>query len=321
MPGEVVGKSVHEVYSHNPRIIEHFNRALAGEEFVAIDEEAGFVYETRWTPIRNYDGEVIRLIGISVDVTESKQAEDELQRHRDHLEELVAERTQALETAQEQLIHQERLAVLGQLAGSVGHELRNPLGVITNAIFYLKLVQRDVTPKVAEYLALIENNAKDATRIISDLIDFATIQTAQRQPTAIVDMVTAVISQLPPPEAVQIEVDIPKNLPLVNVDRNQIKQVITNLVTNAYQAMPEGGRLMVTSEDASNRVLLTITDTGIGIPPEHLEKIFKPLFTTKTTGIGLGLAFSKKLIDINDGAIKVESQPGKGTSFTLWLPI
>ena len=264
------------------------------------------------------------------DISEQKRAEKRLIEYSERLEEMVAERTQALRDAQERLLRQERLAALGQLAGGVGHELRNPLGVITNAIYYLKKVQLDVSQKVAEYLDLIDNNAQDAARIVSDLLDFARVKPADRVSVSIDEFVKPVISKQPPPDGIQLVVDIPSDLAPVYVDALQIQQVISNLVSNAYQAMPAGGVVTVSAEqvlgdekelDADNQIKITIADNGSGIPPENLEKIFEPLFTTRTSGIGLGLAISKSLVQVNGGQIEVKSQVGESSVFTLKLPV
>jgi PAS domain S-box-containing protein len=280
-----------------------------------------FSVDTRLISLRNNQDEISSWIAVNRDITKRKQSEEELRRHRDQLEELVAERTLSLEKIQEQLVRQERLAVLGQLAGGVGHELRNPLGVITNAIYYLKTVQPDVDEKIAEYLDLIENNAQDANRIISDLLDFARVKTADPSPVTVGELVRMVIERHSHPDDIQIEADIPAKLPNVVVDPNQIKQVITNLVTNAYHAMPTGGQLSIVAQEiAGGGVSIAIADTGTGIAPENLAKIFEPLYTTKAKGIGLGLAISKMLVEVNGGHIEFESQVGEGSVFTISLP-
>jgi signal transduction histidine kinase len=258
--------------------------------------------------------------GIIRDITERKRAEQELDEYRDRLEELVMERTLALESAQEKLIRQERLAVLGQLAGGVGHELRNPLGVVTNAIYYLKMLMPEVEPTVAEYLDLIEENAQEATRIVSELLDYGKVQTSQPSPTAVESLVSGVISQHTPPENVQVEIDMPPDLPSAFVDPKHIRQVITNLVSNAYQAMPGGGQLTISAQEIEGGVLIAFSDTGAGISLENQEKIFEPLFTTKAKGIGLGLAITKRLVETNHGSIEFESKVGEGTTFRLELP-
>ena len=261
------------------------------------------------------------------EITERKKAEEALREHSEQLEEMVAERTKDLQDAQERLIRQERLAVLGELAGGVSHELRNPLGVITNAIYYLNLIIPDANPDVKKSLDLIENSSQQANRIVTDLLDFGRITAGEPKPVKIPDLLRTVMEQKPAPENVTVRVDIPEDLPSIFVDHLQIKQVLANLLTNAYQSMPQGGTVMLESyelpaeEFETPKAAICIKDTGAGIPPEIIDKIFEPLFTTKAKGIGLGLAISKNLVEVNMGKIDVESKIGEGSIFKLYLPM
>ncbi len=263
--------------------------------------------------------------GVAEDVTQQKQAEDEIRRLNAELEQRVAERTRQLQEAQEQLVRQERLAVLGQLAGSVGHELRNPLAVINNAVYFLKLVLPDAGEKVREYLNILERETHNAEKIVGDLLDFARVKSVEREAIAASELVRRVLDRYPAPENIRLHLDLPPGLPPLWVDPRQIEQVLGNLIVNAYQAMPEGGRLSVISDQYSvsseQWVRIAVKDTGVGIPPENMGKLFEPLFTTKAKGIGLGLAVSKKLVEANGGRIEVQSEPGQGAAFTVILPV
>ncbi len=257
-----------------------------------------------------------------VDVTERKRAEEALKEYSERLEEMVEERTQELQDAQEQLVRREKLAALGQLAGGVAHELRTPLGVISNAGYYLKLVYPDADETTKEYLDMISAEVGKATKIISDLLDSTHVKSSERQPATISALVDHTFAQCPAAENVQVNLQIPPDLPTLFVDPQQIEQVLANLITNAYQAMPEGGTLTISAKAEQAGATLSIADTGCGTSLENMDKLFEPLFTTKARGIGLGLAISKNLVEANGGTIEVESDsvPGKGSTFTVTLP-
>ena len=247
------------------------------------------------------------------------------------MEQRVEERTRELRDAQEQLVRQEKLATLGQLAGGVGHELRNPLGVINSAVYYLKLVQPDADEKIKKYHLIIEQEVNTAGRIINDLLDFGRIVSPDRQPVSVPELLQRILTRFPLPASVQMQLKIPNGLPKVFADPLHLEQVLGNLITNACQAMKEGGILTIsarTSRPPASSPLppgpclkIAIKDTGTGISPENMQKLFEPLFTTKVRGIGLGLAVSKKLAEANGGTISVRSKPGKGSTFTLFLPV
>ena len=244
-----------------------------------------------------------------------------------------------LQDAQERLVRSEKLAVLGQLAGSVAHELRNPLGVIFNAVYYLKSVAlfpgqpADDDPQdeiLREYLEMITGEVRKSEKIISDLLDFSRTKIADSEMIQISILLESIFDRHPPPEGVETGVEIADGLPPAYVDPAQIDMVLGNLITNAYQAMPDGGRVSIRADmpsaderDASpeHSIRIRVSDTGTGISPQNLEKIFEALYTTKARGIGLGLALSRDLLEANSGSIQVESQEGKGSTFTVWLPV
>jgi PAS domain S-box-containing protein len=272
------------------------------------------------------DLELMEMIaGRVADAIENARLFRQVQDYHQHLEQLVEERTNQLHAARQQLVRDEKLAVLGQLAGSVGHELRNPLGVINTSIYYLKMVQPDVNEKIKEYHDRIEQQVHLSDKIISDLLEFARGVNADRKPVAVSELVETTLKRFPASAAVQVNLDLPADLPQVFADPRQMEEILGNLVTNACQAMPEGGKLSVISErfsvDGGAWVRIAVKDTGTGITPENMQKLFEPLFTTKLKGIGLGLTVCKKLAEANGGRIEVESQVGQGSTFTLILPV
>ncbi|NPV74901.1 MAG: PAS domain-containing protein [Anaerolineae bacterium] len=253
-------------------------------------------------------------------IVQRKRAETALKAYSDQLEEMVEERARELRQAQEQLLLQERLATLGQLAGGVGHELRNPLGVISNAVYFLKLVQPEAPETVKEYLEIISAEVCIAEKIIHNLLDFARVKPSAPQFVDLLSIADRALNRYPPPGNVAVQKENCQNLPLAYVDPQQIELVLGNLLVNACQAMPEGGQLTLEGKEENGQVCFSVRDTGCGIPPDDLPRLFEPLFTTKLHGIGLGLPTSKKLVEANGGSIQVESSPGKGSVFTLCLP-
>jgi PAS domain S-box-containing protein len=257
------------------------------------------------------------------EIAERVRAEEELRAYRDQLEELVEKRTGELREAQERLIRQEKLAVLGQLAGGVGHELRNPLGAIKNAAYYLNMVLEDADAETQEMLEVLDKEVGTAEKIISSLLDYARARPPTRRKVDLNAVVRETLARTPLPDAPPVEValELDEDLPLILADPDQLFQVLGNIVRNGIQAMPGGGRLAVTTAvESPEWVTVAVADTGAGIPEENLNKIFEPLFTTRAKGIGLGLAVVKTLVEGHGGTIGVESQVGEGSTFTVRLP-
>lgn len=287
------------------------------------------------------------ILGIITDITEKKRAEQDVRKLNEELELKVEERTKQLLDAQEELILKEKLAILGQLSGSVGHELRNPMGVISNAVYFLQTIIPDADETVREYLGIIKSEVNNSQQIITDLLDFTRTKTPQTKVVTVDELIKQSLGKCSIPAVVALQLEIPDTLPDVKVDPLQMGQVFQNLITNGIQAMPDGGSLTVAArqvrssesgvrsqEEAGKRrgqenihdeldrdfVEISVTDTGEGISPENMKKLFQPLFTTKARGIGLGLVVSKNLTEANGGGLEVESEPGSGTTFTVILP-
>jgi len=259
------------------------------------------------------------------EIAERVRAEEVLKEYSGQLEEMVEKRTKELRDAQEQLVRRERLAVLGQLAGGVGHELRNPLGAIKNAAYFLNMVIEDPDPEVKETLEILDKEVGTCAKIISSLLDFARPKPLVRRKVDVNEVVQEALSRTTVPENVEVVSQLGEALPAILADPDQLTQVFSNIILNGIQAMPEGGQLVVKTSEVSGKlpkseVAVSITDTGVGISEEDLEKIFEPLFTTKAKGIGLGLAVTKTLVEGHGGSIEVESTVGEGSTFTVRLP-
>jgi signal transduction histidine kinase len=250
-----------------------------------------------------------------------------LGRRRDYASALVEERTASLrsaiaerETAQAHLIRHEKMAAIGQLAATVGHELRNPLAVVTNVLYLMKAGTKAAADEsMHRHLATAEREISAATLIVSDLLDFAAGRGPILAPVEVSDLVAEALSVVPPPGGVHV---VQRGEPqVVDADRDQIRQALLNLITNAYDSMPGGGVLTVSTTSLPGSAQITVTDTGMGMDEETRDSIFAPFFTKKTRGIGLGLAVTKRVVEAHGGTIAVQSTPSAGSSFTLTLPV
>lgn len=254
---------------------------------------------------------------------------DSVRDAREHLESMIGVRTDALERAlaqlkdaQEELVRKERLAMLGQLSSSIGHELRNPLGVMLNAVYFLEMTLKDSPPKAREYLRLVREQIRLSERIVSDLLDSARTRPPQRAVLCVEDVVSECSKRVPVPATIRVERDVPADLPPAYADPDQLGQILVNLFTNAVQAMDgREGTLIVRARQHDRQVRIEVQDTGDGVAEEHQDKIFEPLFTTKARGIGLGLSVSRSLARANSGELRVMNHSSGGAVFMLDLPV
>ncbi|MDY6853989.1 MAG: ATP-binding protein [Thermodesulfobacteriota bacterium] len=226
-----------------------------------------------------------------------------------------------LKTSKQELVKSERLATMGQLAAHVGHEIRNPLSVIKSSAYYLKMKLGNTDNKVTEHIKRIERQVSISDKIISDLLDFSRIRTPVFGEVQINDIIEEVISDFTIPEGIQLVKELKRTLPPIRADRDQLRLVFVNMVINAIDIMPEGGRLHIKTEGNEGLQEIEFKDTGYGISKEDQEKVFAPLFSTKTHGIGLGLTLCKAIVEEHGGNIEVKSKEGKGTSFIIRLPL
>ena len=254
-------------------------------------------------------------------IEELEKARKELKDYAEQLELKVQERTRELRNSQEKLLRAERLAAIGQLAGQVGHDLRNPLTGILGAVYYLKKSHLDLDEKYRKMLEIIEKDAKYANKIIEDLLEFSREYVHLNLTlTSVRDLVDNALTKVIVPDNIKI-VNLTSFKHKVKVDADRMIRVFVNLITNAIDAMPKGGTLRIWSRISDNCVKVYFRDTGIGIPEENLDKIWAPLFTTKAKGMGLGLSICKRIVEAHGGNITVKSKVGAGTTFTVTLPL
>jgi len=219
----------------------------------------------------------------------------------------------------DRLQRSERLAAIGQVAGGVAHELRNPLNVVKTSVYFLVNARNATPEKKAEHLQRIERHVVLADGVITALSNFAKLPMPNLVPFRVESCIREALEINAVPDVIQVSVDCPPSLPRVLGDGDQIRIVLGNLIRNAREAMAHGGRLEIAGRSAEDAVEVRITDTGVGIPPEHLARIMEPLFSTKARGLGLGLAIARSILDKNKGSLRVTSAPGKGSTFTIKL--
>jgi PAS domain S-box-containing protein len=285
-------------------------RVGAGESVVSLEMEcrtaAGVAVPVSVSgrAMRDRTGEVGGMVFVLRDITGRKQAEAELAR------------------AQAELVKHEKLATLDQVAGSIAHELRNPLGAVNNAVYFLKLTVGDeLRGRMARHLDIIEEEVTRSNRIITSLLDYSQERYSVRGPCRLEDLVSRVLKRVQLPGSVEVETRLAADLPSIVADPGQIEQALLNIVTNSVQAMAAGGRLAIAAVRQNGTVRVTLSDSGPGIAPEHMQRLFEPLFSTKTFGVGLGLSIARAFVEASKGTITMESEVGRGTTVTVTLPV
>lgn len=248
-------------------------------------------------------------------------AKEQLKADAEQLELKVEERTRELKKSQEQLVKAQRLAAIGELASMIGHDLRNPLTGIAGATYYLKSKLGSVIDRrTKEMLEIIERDVEYSNKIVNDLLEYSREMQLELTDTNPRLITKEALSLVQIPENIEI-LNLTQNRPKTKVDVQKMVRVFVNIVKNAVDAMPDGGKLTITSIKKNGNVEYCFTDTGAGISTDVLEKIWVPLFTTKAKGMGLGLPICKRIVLAHGGDISVESKIGKGTILTIIVPL
>jgi two-component system CheB/CheR fusion protein len=253
------------------------------------------------------------------EITEMKAWENERKLHTEDLEHRVKEQA-------ETLLDAESLVAIGKTAGMVGHDIRNPLQAITSDVYLVKsdlasLPENEAKKGIKESLESIEKNVEYINKIVSDLQDFARKESPKPTAVNVEKTIQEILSSTIIPQHIAVSVSMQKDFPTLILDESYLKRIMTNLISNAVQAMPTDGKLTIAAFRQNDRAVINVQDNGMGIPEELKSKMFKPLFTTKAKGQGFGLAVVKKLTEAMQGTVTFESENGKGTKFILSFPI
>lgn len=332
---EVIGKAVHELFPPRLSSIKRHAVDLAFKKFYDTGkcDIAGQAVELI---AKKKDGSEFPLelsissmnlkgkwhaLALVRDITEQKLIRKQIEEYSQGLELTVEARTQELMEANQRLLKAERFSAIGELAGMIGHDLRNPLTGIKNAAYYLKRKQGCLDEaKGTEMLKIIDSSVEHANSIINDLLEYSReihLELEESCPKSLLDYVLLMVKI---PSHIKV-LDRTLNQPTIWIDTNKIERVFINLIKNSIDAMPDKGTLEIRSRQVGDNVEFVFADTGTGMTEETLSKIFMPLFTTKAQGMGFGLAICKRIVEAHKGRITVDSSVGRGTNFTVILPV
>ncbi len=243
-----------------------------------------------------------------------------------NLENRVEQRTAELQATQDQLVRKERLAAVGQVTGTVSHELRNPLGAIRSGIDAMKKLVQPADSILNRIVDLLDRSERRCDRVIGDLLDFARVRELERQPTRIDEWIGALLNEETLPKHVSLRRQLHSDASLA-FDRDRIERALRNVIQNACQAMEadsdlaDDHHLTVATRVTEGLLEISVTDTGVGIEPENRAKVFEPLFSTKSYGVGLGLPMVKQTMEQHGGSIEIREAPGRGTVVVFTLPL
>jgi len=278
--------------------------------------------ETVWgysisNTVKGNGGRAIYLLAQIADITDRKKLEEENRRHSEHLEALVEERTEKLKDI-------ERLAAIGETTTWVGHDLRNPLQSIVNTVYLMRdTINRCTHLRDKEFmlgsLERLERNVRYMDGIVSNLNEYARPTPPKRSPVRMPSLISEALDRTTIPQEISVRKDL---APVTTeVDRAMILRALVNVLTNAVQAMPDGGVLSVSCAPYAGGAKIEVEDTGHGIDPADMDKLFKLFFTKKPKGMGMGLPVTKKFVEMHGGTLDIRSELGKGTKVTIWLPM
>jgi PAS domain S-box-containing protein len=291
-------------------------------EYSNLDDKGNrFWIELIVTPIKDEKGNITSALELAVNITERKLMQNKLAEYSQKLEKLVEKRTKQLRQTQAKLVKSERLAAIGELAAMVGHDLRNPLTGIKGAAYYLNSKYRGEISNVGKaMLTTIDECIEHSNKIINDLLDYSRDLKLELSETTPKALLARSLAMLKVPKKVKV-INKTGDKPAVTVDAARMTRVLLNILQNAVDAMPDGGTLTLASKTVKGNLQISIADTGTGMSKKTIAKLWTPLFTTKAKGMGFGLSICKRIVEAHKGEISVKSKIGKGSTFTVTIPL
>ncbi len=316
--GKKVTQAIPTIKQDHPELFEIYGRVAStgkSEHF-----EIYFKPLSIWLSISAYSLTKEYFAAVFENNTERKQIDKLFEEYSQGLELTVADRTQQLMEAQSRLLIAERLSAIGELAGMVGHDLRNPLTAVKNAAYIIRKNQGSlIGQNTAEMLNIIDQSVEHANSIVGDLLDYGRELHLELEEHSAEALLNYALHSMKIPNNVKV-IEHNDDAVSVWVDANKMERVFTNLIKNAIEAMSNGGTLEISSHKNGENVEFIFADTGKGMSQDVLSRIFTPLFTTKAQGMGFGLAICRRIIEAHKGKITVESAPDSGTRFFITLP-
>lgn len=270
---------------------------------------------------RNLDDNSKHLHCIFNNVSQVREHEMLFARYNEQLERQVKESTEEVKIVYKQLLQKEKLATIGKLSGSVAHDIRNPLGAISNSVFYLEMKNKDQgDEKILRHISIMKDEVKRVSSILNNLDELSFNEKQDLQLADINILISTVLSSTMVPDKIDVETNLDTSIPRIYFDVTQLRRVFDNILANAIESIQSDGRVEITTFLKDTLIEIEIKDNGVGIEPEHLNRLFDPLFSTKKKGVGFGLAVTKSYVEAHRGQMIVQSEPGKGSSFSILLP-
>ncbi len=278
---------------------------------------------------RKWSKELVRMFGLVAEIFANALmrdiADSELDNYRRRLEEMVEERTAKLEKAQKELLISEKMATLGRLTATVSHELRNPLGTIRTSIYSLQKRLKDKNEKVINTLDRAERNIMRCDLIIEDLLNYSRTQELNLKMTDVDIWIDEILEEMRPPGGIVVEKTLNTNA-TVKIDQERFRRCVVNILTNAYQAIQEKdgdekGCVNFRTYRDNRFIVIEIADNGIGFDMDNVKKIYEPLYSTKSFGIGLGIPITKQIIEQHGWDMEITGAPRTGASVRITIPV